>query len=150
MPKRKGTSFAEDRIVKGDCESPECGETDVLLYAYPSDDLLLCPGCARKRALANPTKQPCDNCGSTGNVWRDPVHRRNEYLCIKCHDPESLFQNRWANKVRESKPLGMRARVTCALADRGTECKGEIKWRSALSMSVCNKHAGKPGVGPNG
>ena len=147
--KRAGTSYADGRIVRGACT--RCGDEDVLLYDHPQDPALMCADCSRRRAKENPVPQACDNCGSTGNVWRDPVHRRNEYLCINCHDPESLFQNRWANKVRESTPLNLGApRAVCGLVDRGTECKGEIKWRSALGMQACNKHAGKPGVGPNG
>ena len=82
-------------------------------------------------------------------VWRDPLHRRNEYLCIKCHDPDALFQNRWADKVRQSERLGLREKVVCDAAGI-TECRGEIKYRGAFKMSLCNKHAGKQGVGPNG
>lgn len=86
--RREGTSFADERIVRGDCENAGCQETGVLLYSHSSDDALLCPDCSRRRARANPIPQTCDECGATGNVWRDPVHRRNEYLCINHHDHE--------------------------------------------------------------
>jgi hypothetical protein len=146
----KGTVFRVGQIVRGDCEDPACRETDAVLYDTLDDPTLLCVWHSRARSKATPRSQACDRCGSTGNVWRDPVHRRNEYLCINCHDPESLFQNRWANKVRQSSPLhDGPPRAVCAAAGYGTECKGEIKWRGAHNMSLCNKHAGKQSAGPN-
>lgn len=140
-----GTDSREMRWVKGVCAW--CSDADVLVYVCGDD--LRCAGCTREWVKEHPTVQACDSCGSTGNVWRDPLHRRNEYLCIKCHDPDALFQNRWANKVRESKPLNDWRTAKCGVAGI-TECKGEIKWRSAFNMQLCNKHAGKQGVGPNG
>lgn len=140
-----GTDSRESRWVRGVCAL--CTDTDVLVYVC--GDHLRCAGCTREWVKEHPTAQACDKCGATGNVWRDPLHRRNEYLCIKCHDPEALFQNRWANKVRESKPI-RDAGVRCAAAGHGTDCKGERKWRSGYKMTLCNKHAGKQGVGPNG
>lgn len=141
----EGTCSRVGQWVVGDCA---CGAVDTLVYDI-DPGVLSCAGCYRVWSLAHPPKQACDECGDDGNVWRDPVHRRNEYLCIKCHDPESLFQNRWANRVRQSSPLGVRAKVVCGAAGI-TECKGEVKWRGAFNMLVCNKHAGKTGVGPNG
>ena len=141
-----GTVSRIGQYVRGTCD--ECGDENVLVYAR--GDQMLCATHSREWAKANPTPQACDECGATGNVWRDPLHRKNIYLCIKHHDPEALFQNRWANKVRESKPLSIHDKVVCDAAGYGTECKGEIKYRSAKRMSLCNKHAGKQGVGPNG
>ena len=145
---RLGTDHRQKQIVAGTCE--RCTAPDQILYLQESSDKLVCASCYRATTTGH--EQECDNCGSTGNVWRDPVHRRNEYLCIRCHDPEHLFQNRWAaaGRVNQGWTLGLREKVQCALKDRGTECKGEVKWRSAMGMSACNKHAGKPGVGPNG
>lgn len=148
-----GTSFADNRVVRGVCG--QCGKDEALLYSHPQPaegDVLMCADCSRKRAKERPTKQACDNCGDTGNVWRDPVTRKNEYLCIKCHDPSALFQNRWANKVRESKPLSIHAKAVCTAAGYGTDCKGEVKPRGGQHKGrlLCNKHAGKQGVGPNG
>jgi hypothetical protein len=131
--------------VRGTCTA--CGEDDALLYEAGED--LVCAADYRVYAPTHPVPQACDTCGATGNVWRDPLTRKNEYLCIKCHDPAALFQNRWANKVRESTRLGQRERITCGAAGI-TECKGEIKWRGGYNMLLCNKHAGKQGVGPNG
>lgn len=141
-----GTDSRVMRWVKGTCQA--CGDDDVLVYVCAGR--LVCAVDYRTYAAAHPTSQACDSCGSTGNVWRDPLHRRNEYLCIKCHDPEALFQNRWADKVRESKPINESRRAVCAARGRGTECKGETKWRGSFKMELCNKHAGKQGVGPNG
>lgn len=143
-----GTCSRIGQWVRGDCS---CGDRDVLVYDTDDETGLVCASCYRRWTKDHPLSQACDKCGATGNVWRDPVPRKNEYLCIKCHDPEALFQNRWANKVRESKPLHDGApRAVCAAAGRGTDCKGEIKWRGAFKMQLCNKHAGVKGVGPNG
>lgn len=147
MTELVGTDSMLMRWVRGTCQA--CGEKDALLYACA--DRLVCAGDYRAYAAAHPTEQACDSCGSTGNVWRDPLTRKNEYLCIKCHDPSALFQNRWANKVRESTRLGQREKVVCEFAGYGTECKGEIKPRGQFKGRLsCNKHAGKQGVGPNG
>lgn len=141
----EGTDSRVSRWVRGSCG--HCGDEDVLLYE--AGGILVCADARRSWAVENPLRQACDSCGDTGNVWRDPLHRRNEYLCIKCHDPEALFQNRWANAVRQSEPLGVREHIKCSVAGI-TECKGEIKWRGPFNMLLCNKHAGKQGVGPNG
>lgn len=147
MPELIGTDSREMRWVRGDCAA--CGESNALVYVCGDD--LRCAACTRLWVAENPTPQACDECGDTGNVWRDPLTRKNVYLCIKHHDPDALFQNRWADKVRKSEPLHAGApRAQCAAKGRGTECKGEIKWRGAHKMELCNKHAGKQGVGPNG
>lgn len=145
----KGTVHRIGQVVRGACAS--CSRDDnPLLYDTLDDPTLLCSDCSAKRgkAHAKEPKQPCDSCGATGNVWRDPIHRRNEYLCINCHDPEALFQNRWANKVRESKPL-RNSGIVCAAKGYGTDCKGELKWRTAAGMILCNFHAGKKSAGPD-
>lgn len=142
-----GTDSRVGRWVRGRCQA--CGEEDALLYEAAGS--LVCAADYRTWAAAHPTSQACDVCGDTGNVWRDPLTRKNEYLCIKHHDPDALFQNRWANKVRQSEKLGVRARAVCEFAGYGTECKGEVKPRGQFQGRLsCNKHAGKQGVGPNG
>lgn len=145
----QGTDSMVGRYVRGTCALQHLadGGEDVLLYE--AGDLLVCADHYRVWSKTQEQKQPCDTCGATGNVWRDPVSRKNVYLCINCHDPEHLFQNRWADwYVRESKPLGLRERVKCAVADNN--CRGEVKWRSSANASLCNRHAGREGVGPNG
>ncbi len=146
-----GTCFRVGQIVRGTCT--QCGDgPDVLLYDLDWDDpTLVCASCGRAAAVARKRepRQPCDECGAVGNVWRDPIGRKNRYLCVRHHDPEALFQNRWANKARESKPL-RNVGLVCGAKGYGTDCKGELKWRTAYGMTLCNKHAGKTGVGPNG
>lgn len=138
-----GSCSRTGQYVRGDCA---CGARDELVY--DTGESLVCASCYRRWAKAHPQKQACDKCGSTGNVWRDPIPRKNEYLCVRCHDPEALFVNRWANKVRESTPLGLRERVTCELAGYGTACKGEVRWVNALGYSVCNFHRGRKSANP--
>jgi hypothetical protein len=144
-----GTVQRLAQYVRGDCPLDPPGHAEDVLV-YEAGGVLMCADHKRAHARANPTPQECDSCGATGNVWRDPVHRRNEYLCIKCHDPESLFQNRWADKARESKALGVRGKAVCDAAGYGTDCKGEVKPRGGAFKGrlLCNKHAGKQSVGP--
>ncbi len=140
-----GTVSRDGVYVRGRCE--QCGDDDVLVY--DAAGTLVCAADYRTWARANPPQQACDECGAIGNVWRDPIPRKNEYKCVRCHTPDSLFQNRWANKARFSTPIRPDKRAKCD-ASGVTECKGEVKYRSAMRMSLCNKHAGKTGVGPNG
>jgi hypothetical protein len=147
MTERRGTNFRESRIVQGECQ--KCGAKDELLFDADYDETLMCAACARVRAAANPRKEHCDKCGAEP-AWRDPKTRKNEFFCATCHGRTgAVFVNRWADSVRrESVGLGLREKVECAAKDRGTECRGEVKWRSAHNMTLCNKHAGKQSVGP--
>lgn len=141
----KGTSSRDGIWVRGVCQA--CGSKDRMLYE--AAELLVCPECYRTWSQAHPVTQACDDCGSTGNVWRDPVSRKNEYFCATCHGKRGkVFTNRWSTYARQSKGLGIRQKVECAVAD-GT-CKGEVRWRSEAKTSLCNRHAGKEGSGPNG
>lgn len=144
-----GTLSRESRYVRGSCEREGCPEQDdVLVYLIEAEDALVCADHARLYARQNPRREVCDTCGEE-NAWRDPLTRRNEFFCAKCHAANgTVFQNRWADKARESKGLGLREKPVCAFAGYGTECKGEIKWRSALDALSCNKHAGKKSAGP--
>ena len=120
----------------------------MLLYDTTVGGELVCASGYRKWTRTQPPiKQSCDKCGAVGNVWRDPIPRKNEYLCVKCHNPEALFLNRWANKARQSEPLSKERRAVCVAAGYGTECKGEVKPRGGQhkGMQLCNKHAGKKG-----
>lgn len=141
----RGTISRIGRWVRGECG--HCHEQDVLLYDTDVSGPLVCAGCYRVWTATQPkVKQLCDSCGSDGNVWRDPIPRKNVYLCVNCHDPDALFLNRWANKVRQSEPLNKgEKRAVCGAAGYGTDCSGEIKWRGPQSMQLCNKHAGKKG-----
>lgn len=83
-----------------------CKQQDVLVYAC--GDQLLCAEHARVWIRENPSVQLCDKCGAEGNVFRDPSHRRNEYLCVKCHDengfrPSNTVANRAFRELMEGK-----------------------------------------------
>jgi hypothetical protein len=78
----RGTDQREKIYVRQACEI--CKGDEVLVYE--AGDQLLCAEHTRKHLRANPTKQTCDTCGSDQNVFRDPSHRRNEYLCMSCHN----------------------------------------------------------------
>jgi hypothetical protein len=78
----RGTSQREKIYIRQPCEV--CLGEDVLVYETAGQ--LLCAEHTRKYVRANPTKQACDACGSDENVFRDPSHGRNEYLCMSCHN----------------------------------------------------------------
>lgn len=142
----KGTVSRIARWVRGTCA--RCNAADELLYDTFDDPTLLCASCSRVRSRENPREELCDGCGNTP-AWRDPLTGKNEFFCAKCHaERGAVFQNRWANKAREGRKLGLRERVKCQAEGRGTDCKGEIKWRSEHKMLLCNKHAGKTSAGP--
>jgi len=77
----RGTNQREKIYIRQPCEV--CLGDDVLVYETAGQ--LLCAEHTRKHIRANPTKQACDACGSDQNVFRDPSHGRNEYLCSACH-----------------------------------------------------------------
>jgi len=141
----KGTVSRLQQWVRGDCA---CGAEDVLVYDTHGDETLMCADCSRRRAVANPRKETCDDCGAEG-AWRDPITGANDFYCAQHHAARGqVFQNRWADAARVGRSLGIREKPKCAVADKGTDCKGEVKWRSADSMLLCNKHAGKQSKGP--
>jgi len=141
----QGTCSRVGQYVRGDCA--DCSATGVLLYDAPVEGTrLVCSSCYR--VYPRDTRQTCDECGAVGNVWRDPIPRKNRYLCMRCHDPEAMFINRWANKARESYALGLRERPKCELAGYGTPCKGEVRYVEIPNTGgrrghVCNFHRGK-------
>lgn len=144
----KGTVSRIGQYVRGECE--KCHRTDELLYDRFDDPTLLCADCNRDRAKAAGKRQEiCDEPGcGTQPAWRDPLTRKNEFFCAQCHAAHgTVFLNRWANKARESKPL-RNSGIVCAAKNYGTDCKGELKWRTAAGMILCNFHAGKKSAGP--
>lgn len=145
----KGTVSRIGQWVRGTCS--KCGQEDALLYDDYDDPTLLCNDCSHARIRARGQRnEQCDapDCDAPF-AWRDPLSGKNEFFCAQHHaEHGTVFQNRWANSAREGRVLGLREKVKCALAGRGTDCKGEIKYRSAEKMSICNKHAGKTSSGP--
>lgn len=138
----KGTVSRLQQWVRGTCA--RCEDVDVLVYDTDYDATLLCAECSRKRSLDNPRVELCDDCGDEP-AWRDPVSGKNEFFCAKCHGARgTIFQNRWANKARTGRTLGLREKPVCYAADI-TVCKGEVKPRGGefKGKLVCNKHAGK-------
>lgn len=83
----RGTIQADKVYVRGTCEV--CNADDVLVY--DEGDKLRCAEHARQWIRSNPRKQTCDKCGSDFGVVRDPSHRRNEYLCLPCHQENGLL-----------------------------------------------------------
>ncbi len=145
---RRGTVSRISLYIKGDCG--RCDEKDTLLYDPQDDDApLICSSCSRKRAKAAPKiQETCDN-GDGRPAWRDPLSGKNEFFCAQCHAANgTVLQNRWSLKARTGRELNLREKVVCEAANKGTECKGEKKWRSADKMILCNKHAGKTSNGP--
>jgi ribosomal protein S14 len=84
-----GTSQREQIYVYDTCQV--CGEENALVYLH--GDKLMCASDARAWIRQNPTKQTCDKCGTEANVFRDPSHRRNEYLCLDCHNENGFRPN---------------------------------------------------------
>lgn len=146
---RKGTVSRLGIYVHGECGVDGCIEVDPLLYDSASDDTLMCADHSRKRAKANPREEKCDAAGcGAGPAWRDPITGKNEFFCGKHHaENGTVFQDRWTVKAREGRTLGMHKAV-CDAAGYGTDCGGEIKWRSSFNRELCNKHAGRVSVGP--
>jgi hypothetical protein len=78
----RGTVQRDKVYVYGSCEV--CAdESNVLVYER--DEKLLCAEHTTIWSRKNPIKQLCDICDSDAGVFRDPSHRRNEYLCFSCH-----------------------------------------------------------------
>lgn len=141
----QGTNQREQQYVRGLC--PICGETDVLLYAH--DDILVCAYDYRTLVRDVKWTQACDNCGAPKAV-RDPAHRRNEYLCISCHNTNGVLHVGTTVFKRALVALtntiaDIRPKVKCYLHNYGTECDDNIKPRGAWGgKSLCNVHGKIP------
>ncbi len=141
----QGTNQREQQYVRGVC--PICGEADVLLYTY--NDALICATDYRTLTRRVSRTQPCDKCGAPKAV-RDPAHRRNEYLCISCHNENGVLEVKTTVFKRALVSLtnaipNMRPRVQCYLHNYGTECDDNIKPRGAWGgKSLCNTHGKTP------
>ena len=141
--------------VRGTCsQNPE--HVDRLVYvpwngrAYEGPPI--CSDCYRARARAAPLPvQECDRCQGAP-AFRDPSHRRNEYLCGDCHAANGYFlgARQLAGNVARSAPTlrestdgrAGRASVICEAHGYGTECRGEIKPRGGVNVgrSLCSFH----------
>ncbi len=145
----KGTVSRIGQWVRGDCP---CGDEDALVYDAAWDETLLCASCSRKRSAAHVVIETCDECGGD-HAWRDPLAPGNVMRCATCHGKSGkVVQNRWANSVRVGRTINPGAKPKCVAAGYGTDCKGEVKPRGGefKGRQLCNKHAGKTSVGPEG
>lgn len=83
----RGTIQREQVYVYDTCQ--QCQETNVLVYEC--GEQLLCAEHSRAYARSHPLKPYCDRCGKQEKVFRDPSHRRNEYLCMSCHADDGFL-----------------------------------------------------------
>jgi len=83
----RGTIQKDQVYVYGTCE--QCQETNALVYEC--GEQLLCAEHSRQYARSHPLKPYCDRCGKQEKVFRDPSHRRNEYLCMGCHADDGFL-----------------------------------------------------------
>jgi len=83
----RGTIQRDQVYVYGTCE--QCQETNALVYEC--GEQLLCAEHSRQYARSHPLKPYCDRCGKQEKVFRDPSHRRNEYLCMGCHADDGFL-----------------------------------------------------------
>jgi hypothetical protein len=83
----RGTIQKDQVYVYGTCE--QCQETNALVYEC--GEQLLCAEHSRQYAHSHPLKPYCDRCGKQEKVFRDPSHRRNEYLCMGCHADDGFL-----------------------------------------------------------
>jgi hypothetical protein len=130
---------------RGACGQPGgCALGDTAVILHTADDGL--QRCATHHALLVPRKHPypCDNCGR-GPAFRDPAHRRDEYLCPDCHKEHDGYVptarsmvNKTAARVGAVHSRGQKA--VCLAAGRGTDCHGQIKQRSSKGV-LCDFHA---------
>lgn len=141
----QGTNQREQQYVRGVCLM--CGEADVLLYAH--DNALVCATDYRRLVRNVKWSQPCDKCGAPKAV-RDPAHRRNEYLCISCHNENGILEVKTTVFKRALVALtnalpNTQPKVQCYLHNYGTDCDDNIKPRGAWGgKSLCNVHGKKP------
>ena len=105
----------------------------------------LCAPCARVVAFSKPKAEfsyPCDNCGNDG-AFRDPLHRKDEYLCEACHRRTGYSPGERAMvsqiEVRQGFRHSQGRKETCIAAGRGTECKGQVKPRGKNGV-MCDFH----------
>jgi hypothetical protein len=82
-----GTIQRDNVYVYGTCQ--RCQEQNVLVYEC--GEQLLCAEDTRAYGRSHPLKPYCDRCGKQEKVFRDPSHRRNEYLCMGCHADDGFL-----------------------------------------------------------
>jgi len=137
-----GTNQREKIYVYGVCSS--CTEPDVLLYEL--DGNLLCAGDYRDASRKIKFFTACDQCGSTPS-FRDPSHRRNEYLCAACHSKNDFGTNNTVVKrtLAEIFKQLPGSKVRCFGESVDSPCDENIKPRGSWGgKSLCNNHGRTP------
>ena len=138
-----GTNQRDDVYVRGTCVM--CAEKDVLVYEI--NDILYCAEHYRDVTRQYKRIQSCDFCGNTPAV-RDPNHRRNEYLCWKCHEETGFTVNNTVIKraiVSMANSFTRGSKIKCYAAGYGSECDNNIKPRGPWGgRSLCDKHGKTP------
>ena len=137
----RGTVQRDKVYVYGACG--KCSAQDVLVYEC--GEQLLCAEHTRDYVRANPKPQECDACGKQRNVFRDPSHRKNIYLCMSCHlegggiGAKDSVMSRMLDMMFS--PPVIREKTKCYAAGVGSECDNNIKPRSMWGgKMLCNKH----------
>lgn len=142
--------FAEQRRLfwldppRGACGQPGgCALGDTLVILHTAEDGL--QRCATHHTLTLNRKHgyPCDNCG-TVPAFRDPAHRRDEYLCPVCHEKHDSYTPSERSmitkvQVRQGVVHSRGQKAVCIAAGRGTECHGQIKQRGKIGV-LCDFH----------
>ena len=139
-----GTNQRDDVYVRGTCVM--CAEKDVLVYEI--NDILYCAEHYRDVTRQYHRVQSCDFCGNTPAV-RDPNHRRNEYLCWKCHEQTGFTVNNTVIKraivSMVDRYIHRGPRTKCDAAGYGTACDDNVKPRGQWGgKSLCDTHGKKP------
>jgi hypothetical protein len=123
-----------------------CAEKDVLVYEI--NGILYCAEHYRDVTRQYHRVQSCDFCGNTPAV-RDPNHRRNEYLCWKCHEQTGFTVNNTVIKraivSMVDRYIHRGPRAKCDAAGYGTACDDNVKPRGQWGgKSLCDTHGKKP------
>lgn len=98
-----------------------------------------CAACYRAWAQVNQPKPTCEECGTVGAAWRDPIRETSDgkIKCGSCHAKTGqVFQNRWAAPA----VMNVQPRAVCEANAYG-QCEGSVKPRGGAML--CNAHAGK-------
>lgn len=138
----KGTVQREQIYVYDTCSS--CGDTNVLVYEL--DDKLVCANDYRKAVCNNRYVTPCDICGAP-NAMRDPIHRRNEFLCWDCQQKNGfIIKDSVIRRALASMHTALtKEKVRCYAAGYGSDCDNNVKPRSAWGgKMLCNVHGRTP------
>lgn len=126
---------------RGVCAVDACPEENPILYTR-ADGLMTCAGHYRQLSVRGGS-YPCDVCGAEG-AFRDPLPRLDEMLCLSCHEKLRGYIPTERSMIsviekREGFTHSQGTRAKCILADKSTDCAGQIKPRGKKGV-MCDKH----------